>query len=186
MNAETVKHVVDRIKRVQDRFQIPFALENVSSYMTYEASTMSEHEFVCEVAEKSDSGILFDVNNVYVSHRNHGIDPVAYVNAIPRDRVVQIHVAGHTEKEKYVLDTHAGHVRDEVWDIYRHAISRLGAVSTLIEWDDDIPEWSVLSDEAAKARRIRSEVLAAKNGASHVTAHATAQVSLPVRPQVRS
>jgi uncharacterized protein (UPF0276 family) len=159
MNASVVSHVVERVKRVQDVIGVPFALENVSSYMTFRASTMQEFEFVCEVAEKSDSGILFDVNNIYVSYRNHGTDPDAYVKAMPADRVVQIHVAGHTEKEKYVLDTHAGHVRDEVWDIYRHAISRLGAVSTLVEWDDDIPTWDVLAAEAAKARRIRAEVL---------------------------
>lgn len=159
MSAEVVRHVVERIKRVQDRFGVPFALENVSSYMTFQASTMQEVDFVCEVAEKSDSGILFDVNNVYVSHRNHGIDPEAYVDAIPVDRVVQIHLAGHTDKEKYVLDTHSGHVRDEVWELYRRAIGRLGAVSTLIEWDDEIPEWDVLSAEAAKARALRSDVL---------------------------
>jgi uncharacterized protein (UPF0276 family) len=160
MNREVVAHVVERVKRVQDAVRVPFALENVSSYMTFNASTMHEFEFVAEVAEKSDSGILFDVNNVYVSYRNHGTDPDAYVKAMPKDRVVQIHVAGHTEKEKYVLDTHAGHVRDEVWDIYRHAIARLGAVSTLVEWDDEIPEWEVLSTEADKARTIRAAVLA--------------------------
>jgi hypothetical protein len=160
MNREVVSHVVSRVKEVQDRFNVPFALENVSSYMAFRASTMQEFEFVCEVAEKSDSGILFDVNNIYVSYRNHGTDPVAYIDAIPKDRVVQIHLAGHTEKEKYVLDTHAGHVRDEVWDIYRMAIEKLGAVSTLIEWDDDIPTWDVLSAEAQKARTLRSEVLA--------------------------
>jgi uncharacterized protein (UPF0276 family) len=162
MNRDVVAHVVDRVKRVQDAVGVPFALENVSSYMTFRASTMEEHEFVAEVCEKADCGILFDVNNVYVSYRNHGTDPDAYVKAMPKDRVVQIHVAGHTEKEKYVLDTHAGHVRAEVWDLYRQAIARLGAVSTLVEWDDDIPEWDVLSEEAAKARGIRAEVLASK------------------------
>jgi uncharacterized protein (UPF0276 family) len=169
MNEAVVAHVTDRIKRVQDRFGVPFALENVSSYMTFQASTMQEHEFVAEVAERSDSGILFDVNNVYVSYRNHGTDPVAYVNAMPKDRVVQVHLAGHTEKERYVLDTHAGHVRDEVWELYRLAIGRLGAVSTLIEWDDDIPEWDVLSREADKARTIRAEVLAAQGSPRALT-----------------
>ena len=181
MNADVVRHVVERIKRVQDRFGVPFALENVSSYMAFQASSMQEFEFVCEIAEKSDCGLLFDVNNIYVSYRNHGTDPMAYVDAIPKDRVVQMHLAGHTEKDRYVLDTHAGHVREEVWDLYRRAVERLGAVSTLIEWDDDIPAWEVLSDEAAKARALRDQILGEhpreKNPVTGVIAVAASAVS---------
>jgi len=156
---EAIEHVVERVKRVQGTLERPFALENVSSYMTYKESTMTEWDFVAEIAERSDSGILLDCNNVYVSSRNHGFDPITYIDAIPPGRVVQMHLAGHTDKGSYVLDTHSDHVIDEVWDLYRRAIERCGAVSTLVEWDDDIPEWDVLSAEAAKARSMRAELV---------------------------
>jgi uncharacterized protein (UPF0276 family) len=168
-----VDHVVERVKRVQGELEVPFALENVSSYLTYADSTMTEWELVSEIAEKADCGLLFDVNNIYVSSRNHGFDPNAYVDAIPADRVVQIHVAGHTDKGKYVLDTHSDFVRDEVWALYRRAIARVGAVSTLVEWDEDIPSWDVLSEEAAKARTARDEVLRASRGKQGGAAWAT-------------
>ncbi len=159
---EAVEHVVERVKRVQGTLERPFALENVSSYLSYRDSTMTEWEMVAEVAEKADCGILFDVNNVYVSSRNHGFDPRSYVDAVPAERVVQMHLAGHTDKGKYVLDTHSDFVRDEVWSLYERAVARVGAVSTLIEWDEDIPEWSVLAEEAQKARDARARVLGAK------------------------
>jgi uncharacterized protein (UPF0276 family) len=154
-----IAHVVERVKRVQGVLERPFALENVSSYMTYQASTMPEWDFVAEVAERADCGLLLDCNNIYVSARNHGFEGAVYVDAVPADRVVQMHLAGHTDKGKYVLDTHSDHVRDEVWELYRRAVARCGAVSTLIEWDDDIPEWDVLAEEAAKARTMRAEIL---------------------------
>jgi uncharacterized protein len=156
---EAIELVVERVKRVQGTLERPFALENVSSYMTYRASEMPEWDFVAEIAERADCGILLDCNNIYVSARNHGFDPAAYVDAIPTGRVVQMHLAGHTDKGKYVLDTHSDFVCDEVWALYRRALTRCGAVSTLIEWDDDIPEWEVLSAEAEKARVLRAQVL---------------------------
>lgn len=162
---EAIAHVVERVKRVQGTLERPFALENVSSYMTYCKDEMPEWEFLAEVAERADCGLLLDCNNVYVSSRNHGFDPTSYIDAVPGDRVVQMHLAGHTDKGRYVLDTHSDHVRDEVWALYRRAIARTGAVSTLVEWDDEIPEWDVLSDEAAKARTMRSEVLASEAAA---------------------
>lgn len=155
---EAIAHVVERVKRVQGFLERPFALENVSSYMTFRDDEMPEWEFVAEVVEKADCGLLLDCNNIYVSSRNHGFDPNVYVDAIPADRVVQMHLAGHTDKGKYLLDTHSNHVRDEVWGLYRRAVARIGAVSTLIEWDDDIPEWNVLAEEATKARALRAEV----------------------------
>ncbi len=161
-----VDHVVDRVRRVQDALGRPFALENVSSYMTYASSTMSEWELVAEVAERADCGLLLDCNNVYVSAQNHGFDAEAYIDAIPADRVVQIHLAGHTDKGGYVLDTHSGPVADPVWALYRRAIRRCGAVSTLIEWDEDIPEWDVLAAEAAKARTMRAELLGERKSAA--------------------
>lgn len=154
-------HVIERVKRVQGFLERPFALENVSSYMTFRASEMPEWELVATVAEGADCGILLDCNNVYVSARNHGIDANAYIDAVPSDRVVQMHLAGHTDKGRYILDTHSAHVCDDVWRLYERAVRRCGAVSTLIEWDDDIPEWDVLSEEASRARKLRASVLAA-------------------------
>lgn len=160
---EAVELVVERVKRVQGTLERPFALENVSSYMTYCASSMTEWQFVSEVAERADCGVLLDCNNVYVSARNHGFDAERYIDAIPADRVVQMHLAGHTDKGSYVLDTHSDHVCDEVWSLYRRAIARFGPVATLVEWDDEIPAWEVLAAEADRARRMRAEVLAGES-----------------------
>jgi uncharacterized protein len=161
MTEAAVAHVADRIKQVQDTIGRPFALENVSSYLTYRESTMPEWAFLTEVAERADCGLLFDVNNVYVSAKNHGFDAATYVDYVPAHRVVQMHLAGHTDMGKYILDTHSDHVCDPVWDLYRRAVGRFGSVSTLVEWDENIPTWSVLSEEAARARSLRREVLAA-------------------------
>jgi uncharacterized protein (UPF0276 family) len=120
---------------------------------------MSEWQFISEIAERADIGLLFDVNNVYVSARNHGFDAREFVRSVPHERILQIHLAGHTDLGKYIIDTHRGHVVDAVWELYRDTIRLTGPVSTLIEWDDAIPEWSVLAAEAERARRIRSEVL---------------------------
>ena len=133
---------------VQDFLEVPFALENTSSYLAYTSSVMPEWEFVSEVAERADIGLLFDVNNVYVSAYNHGFDPYEFVRNVPRERIVQIHLAGHQNLGRYIIDTHDGHVIDPVWDLYRETIRRAGSVSTLIEWDDRIPELEVLLAEA--------------------------------------
>ena len=159
LTEQALKHVVARVKQVQDVLGRPFALENASSYLTFASSSMPEWEFVARVAEEADCGILFDINNVFVSAYNHGFDANAYVDAIPADRVVQMHLAGHADKGTYLLDTHSDHVRAEVWELFRRAVRRIGAVSTLIEWDDDIPSWDVLALEAATARKMRAEVL---------------------------
>lgn len=153
-------HVVDRVKRVQDVLGRPFAIENASSYLTYKASCMPEWEFLADVVERADCGLLLDVNNVYVSAMNHGFDAAAYIDAIPADRVVQMHLAGHSVKAKYRLDTHDAPVCDEVWALYQRAIRRTGSVSTLIEWDDHIPTFARLQEEAALARKLRDEALA--------------------------
>jgi uncharacterized protein (UPF0276 family) len=154
---EAIAHVAARVRRTQDILERPFALENVSSYLTFTSSTMPEWEFLSEVAEKSDCGILLDCNNIYVSSRNHGFDPRAYIDAIDPTRVVQMHLAGHTDKGTYLLDTHAAHVNEETWSLYRRAVRRVGRVATLIEWDEDIPTWDVLAEEAARARQLRDE-----------------------------
>jgi uncharacterized protein (UPF0276 family) len=156
---EAIEHLVPRIKRVQDTIEKPFALENVSSYLSYRSSEMPEHEFIAEIAERADCGILLDVNNVFVSAFNHGFDAERFIDGIPKDRVVQIHVAGHTDKGAYLLDTHSDHVRDEVWALYERAIRLTGPVATLIEWDDLIPTFNVLADEAARAKKHRDAAL---------------------------
>jgi len=152
---EALEHVAARIRYVQNAIERPFAIENVSSYLSYRSSQMPEWEFLAELAERADCGILFDVNNVYVSAFNHGFDAETYVDAIPAERVVQIHLAGHTDKGSYLLDTHSDHVKDDVWALYERAMRRTGAVSTLVEWDEKIPAWDVLAKEASLARAHR-------------------------------
>jgi len=156
---ETVELVAQRAREVQDFLEVPFALENTSSYMAFTASEMTEWQFISEVAERADIGLLLDVNNIYVSAYNHGFDPQAFVAGVPHERVLQIHLAGHTNLGKVIIDTHRGHVIDPVWDLYRATIARTGPVSTLIEWDDEIPDWAVLAAEAEKARSVRDAVL---------------------------
>jgi uncharacterized protein (UPF0276 family) len=155
----TLAHVVDRVKHVQSELGVPFALENASTYLEFRQSDIPEPEFLAELVDRADCGLLLDVNNVYVSAYNHGFDARAYVDTIPEDRVLQIHLAGHTDRGAYLLDTHSDHVKAEVWDLYRRALSRCGPTSTLVEWDENIPAWEVLVAEAAKAREVRAEVL---------------------------
>lgn len=159
-NEETVRIVSERARMVQDYLEVRFALENTSSYLTFTSSTLTEWEFISEVAERADIGLMFDVNNVYVSAYNHGFDPYEFVRSVPHDRIVQIHLAGHTNLGKYIIDTHRGHVIDPVWELYRATIELAGPVSTLIEWDDEIPELEVLLAEAERARSVRSEACA--------------------------
>jgi uncharacterized protein len=152
-----LEHVVERVKRVQGELGTPLALENPSTYLTFRASTLPEHAFLAEVAERADCGILLDVNNVFVSAKNHGFDPCAYIDGIPADRVVQIHLAGHEDRGRYLLDTHSTPVPGPVWELYRRAVGRCGSVSTLIEWDQDVPPWEALVAEVDRARQIRDE-----------------------------
>jgi len=128
-------------------------VENVSSYMEFHVSEMTEWEFLNEVVEQADCGILLDVNNIYVSSRNHGFNPYAYVDAIPAHRVGQVHLAGHSKFERYILDTHDHPVIDPVWQLYAHAIRRCGITATLLEWDDKIPSFDEVHTEALKASR---------------------------------
>jgi uncharacterized protein (UPF0276 family) len=150
---EALKHTIERVKTIQDFMERPIALENASTYLEFSASTWHEADFIRELTERADCGILLDVNNVYVSSFNHGFDPKAYLDKIPQDRVVQMHLAGHTNKGTHILDTHSDYVIDSVWDLYRYAHRRLGGVSTLLEWDAHIPDVDVVHGEALKARR---------------------------------
>ncbi len=157
---EALDHVVERVGRVQDRLGRRIALENVSSYLSFRGSTVPEWEFLSEVATRADCGLLLDVNNVFVSARNHGFDPEKYLSAVPADRVWQIHLAGHEDRGTHLLDTHGDFVCEEVWSLYRFATRRIGAVASLIEWDADVPEWPVLEAESERARRERAAALA--------------------------
>jgi uncharacterized protein (UPF0276 family) len=150
--AEAVRHVAERIVRVQDMLGRQILIENVSSYLTYRHSTMPEWEFLTAVAVRADCGILLDINNIYVSAFNHGFDPMEYLAGIPAERVAQFHLAGFSDRGTFLHDTHDHPVAEPVWALYADAVRRFGWVSTLIEWDDDIPEFSRLQAEAARAR----------------------------------
>ncbi|MDF3068369.1 MAG: hypothetical protein K0R38_3970 [Polyangiaceae bacterium] len=161
---EAVRRIAERARMIQDFLEVPFALENTSSYLTYRSSTLTEWELISEVAERADIGLLFDVNNVYVSAYNHGFDAQEFVRSVPHERILQIHLAGHTNLGKYIIDTHRGTVIDAVLDLYRTTIALAGPVSTLIEWDDEIPALPVLLAEAERARRVRDQGLALRAG----------------------
>jgi uncharacterized protein len=150
---EAARVTAEKVRQAQDFLEIPIAVENVSSYAEFHVSQMTEWEFLNEVVEQADCGILLDVNNIYVSSQNHNFDPRKYVDAIPAERVAQIHIAGHSKFEKYILDTHDHPVLDPVWSLYARAIERCGPTATLLEWDDSIPSFDEVHAEALKANR---------------------------------
>jgi uncharacterized protein len=160
-----VRMLSERAHMLQDFLEVPLGLENTSSYLSYTASSMPEWEFITEVAERADIGLLFDVNNVYVSAYNHGFDPSEFVRNVPHERILQIHLAGHTNLGKYIIDTHSAHVIDPVWELYRETLALTGPVSTLIEWDDEIPSFPTLLAEAEKARQVREQAVSDAPGA---------------------
>ncbi|HTD04788.1 DUF692 domain-containing protein [Undibacterium sp.] len=155
---ETVKLVAANIRRVQDSLERPLVLENVSSYVSFNSDSMPEWEFVAAVAEESDSLILLDVNNIYVSSFNHGFDPNDYLNGIPVQRVQQIHLAGHSNHGTHIVDTHDHPIVDPVWDLYAAALRRFGQVAGMIERDDNIPPLPDLVAELDIARSIAHKV----------------------------
>lgn len=155
---EAVEYVVPRVREVVQRVGRPFLLENPSYYAHMPGGTLPEATFLRTVAEQADCGLLLDVNNVYVNSQNHGYDPRAFIDALPLERVVQIHLAGHTRTPEVIIDTHSGEVCDDVWGLYRYVLERTGPVSTLIEWDQDIPSLEAVLDEADRARRVLAEV----------------------------
>jgi uncharacterized protein (UPF0276 family) len=156
---EAIQRVVERAKMVQDLLELPFALENTSSYLSFTSNEMPEWEFISQIVERANIGLMLDVNNIYVSAYNHGFDAHDYLRALPHERVVQIHLAGHTHRGSHIIDTHKGPIIDPVWQLYADTIQLTGPVSTLIEWDEDIPSWDVLSAEADRARTLRASVL---------------------------
>ncbi|QDT29839.1 hypothetical protein Enr10x_51950 [Gimesia panareensis] len=158
-NEATLAYIVERIRMVQEILERPLILENPSSYLEFQDSTMSESEFVCRMADEADCGLLLDVNNVYVSSVNHEFDPVEYVQSIPAERVVQCHLAGHTNCGTHLIDTHNGHVVNPVWNLFQQLHQRTGGVATLLEWDADIPPFPVVHEEVLKARQYMDENL---------------------------
>ena len=153
---EGLRHMVSRVKIIQDYLEQPLVLENPSTYLSFAASSMPEEEFIARLAVEADCALLLDVNNVYVTCRNHDLDPVAYLEAIPYEHVVQIHLAGHTDNGTHCIDTHDGRVIDAVWDLYARVHARAGGRATLLEWDAQIPKFSVLQQEVRKAARFRN------------------------------
>jgi len=158
---EALEHVAARVARVQEQLGRRILVENVSSYVTFRHSTLSEWEFLAALAERADCGLLLDINNVFVSARNHGFDPIAFLDGVPVARVGQYHLAGHSDKGTHLLDTHDHPVCDDVWALFRHAVRRLGPRATLLERDDDIPPLDELCAEAQRAADVAAGAEAA-------------------------
>jgi len=150
---EALDHVVRRIDQVQERLGIRLLVENLSSYLGFAQSEMSEGEFIAELVRRSGCGILFDIENLYVNHRNLGVDIDAFINTLPADAILEYHLAGYSIREGCLVDTHDHPIYPEVWALYEHVLQQIGPRPTLIEWDRDIPPLPVLLDEAAKAQQ---------------------------------
>lgn len=151
--------IAEKIQRLQQAIGRPFLLENVSSYVEYTNSEMTEWDFLAYLSEKADCGLLLDVNNVYVSSRNHQFDPMTFMKALPPERVIQYHIAGHTDKETHIVDTHDQDVCEDVWDLFEKTVPLFGDVSLIIERDDHIPPLSHLLKELDRAREIYQGVM---------------------------
>jgi uncharacterized protein (UPF0276 family) len=171
---EALTHIASRVRTVQDILGQRILLENVSSYVTFRDSRMTEWEFLSAVAEQSDCLLLLDVNNIYVSSVNHEFDPHVYLDALPADRVQQIHLAGHENHGDYLIDTHDQPVPDVVWDLYVAALRRFGVVSTMIERDANIPPLAVMEAELDVARKLAHETLGPRTLAAQPAAEAAA------------
>ena len=158
-NDEALKRVISNIDKVQDFMGRQMLVENVSSYVTYKSSEMTEWEFLSEVVSKTGCKLLLDVNNIYVSSRNHGFNPVDFLNGIQVGAVGQMHLAGHTDNGDHLIDTHDHAVCDPVWGLYKQACRRFGAVATMIERDANIPEFSEIQAEMVKAKSLQEKIL---------------------------
>ncbi len=148
----TLRHVTERVRIVQDILERPLLLENPSSYVAFRSSSMGEAEFIARLAEDADCALLVDVNNVFVSARNHGFDAAGWIDTMPADRVVQIHLAGHTDYGTHILDTHKGEVVEGVWELFERLWRRTGPRSVMVEWDEEIPAFEVVHAEVLKAK----------------------------------
>lgn len=173
---EALEHIIGRIKQVQDYLERPIALENPSTYLEFKASHMPEAEFIARMVEESGCNLLLDVNNVYVTCYNHRLDAKAYIDTLPLDRLIQIHLSGHSNHGTHIIDTHDNRVADEVWQLYKYVIHRAGRMpNIMVEWDDKIPPFDVLYGELSKAR------VAAKDAANYAPLPDLAREQLPQR-----
>ncbi len=155
---ESLRHMVGRIRTIQDFLERPLVLENPSTYLQFACDRIPEADFIRRMAEDADCALLLDVNNVYVTCRNHDLDAQVYLAALPYDRVVQVHLAGHTDKGTHCIDTHDDHVCDEVWGLYAQVQAETGGTATVLEWDDRIPNYPDLLSELGKAAALRPAV----------------------------
>jgi len=172
---EALEHVASRVHVVQERLRRPLLIENVSSYLQFAHSALTEWEFLSALVARTGCGLLLDVNNVFVSAHNHGFAAQAFLDGVPPDSVGQIHLAGHRDEGTHLLDTHDHPVCDGVWELYRAAVARFGGVATLIERDDDIPPLEEVVAESDRARRLEHEVLAARQAAGGRAVTGTAE-----------
>jgi len=156
LNEESLKHVCDRIRRVQDYLERPIIIENPSTYASFKHSTITEWEFLKSMTEETGCGLLLDVNNVYVSSFNNDFDPVEYIKALPHNRIVQMHLAGHQNCGNYIIDTHDREVVGPVWKLFQLAYQLTGGTSVLLEWDGNIPAFEVYHAELLKAKKYMS------------------------------
>jgi uncharacterized protein len=177
LNEESLRHVAGRVRQVQDFLERPLVLENPSSYLEFKDSDIAEWDFLSELARETECGLLLDVNNVYVSGYNHGFDPEHYIRSLPHESVVQIHIAGPTDCGRYLVDTHDQPVPARVWELYRLAQELTGGVSTLLEWDANIPDFPEL---VAELRKSEAALRGENPGAPVRKARAAAAVSNPV------
>lgn len=155
LTESTLRHVAVRVRQIQDFLELPVALENPSNYLEFRVSQMSEVEYMSRLAEEADCALLLDVNNVYVSARNHGFCPDEYIEQVPVERILYHHVAGHTDKGTHIVDTHSDHVVDKVWEMYTRLHQRHGGRSTMVEWDAEIPDFETVHNEVLKAQFYR-------------------------------
>jgi uncharacterized protein (UPF0276 family) len=181
LTEESLQHVIQRVLQVQDYLQRPLILENPSTYLEFQQSTLNEAAFFTELVKATQCGILLDVNNVYVSAHNHGYDPYEYIRSLPATAIVQIHLAGHTATGDLLIDTHDQPVPEEVWKLYQLAQQLTGGVATLLEWDANIPEYPVLVQELFKAKEVINGVLPTRV----LPAHNTQIVSTPINHQLQ-
>ena len=160
-----LRHLSGRITQVQDILGRRILLENVSSYVSYRDDEMTEWEFIAELVQRADCELLLDVNNIYVSSVNHGFNPHTFINAMPRQRVRQIHLAGHEDHGDYIIDTHDHPICNTVWDLYAYTLQQLGNIPTMIERDDNIPPLDDLLAELDQARQIARDAFSEADAA---------------------
>lgn len=164
-----LNHLSSRIDEIQSLLKRRIVFENVSTYLEFAENEMPEWEFVSQLTKASGCSLLLDVNNIYVNSRNHNFNSLEYIRAIPRDSVVQFHLAGAKDKGDFLIDTHDRKVREEVWALYQLAVKRFGRVSTMIEWDENIPEFSVLEEELKMARTLANLEKEDRNGLGEIS-----------------